>query len=67
MFIVAKGFEMKNVLNFIKSHIDFKFYAVTWIALVVGILIIPALMYMPQKYGFENGLIENIQLVKNVM
>ncbi len=49
-------------MDFIKKHIDFKFYIVTWIALLTGLSIIPMLMYMPQKYGYENGLLENIQM-----
>ena len=53
---------MEKVQNFIKSHLDFYFYDVTWIALFVGLEIIPCLMYMPQRYGYENGLIENIQM-----
>ena len=53
---------MEKVKNFIINHFDFKFYNVTWIAIGVGLLIIPALIYMPQKCGFENGLIENIQM-----
>ena len=52
----------KKVLDFIKAHIDFKFYRVSIIALLVGLSIIPMLMYMPQKYGYENGLLENIQM-----
>ncbi len=54
--------EVLNFINFIKSHVDFKFHFVTSIALMVFILIFPALKYMPQSYGFENGLIENIQM-----
>lgn len=50
------------IKNFIKNHIDFKFYPVTWIVLLVALSIIPMLMFMPQKFGFENGLIENIQM-----
>lgn len=53
---------MCRLCEFIKNHFDFKFYGVTWIALFVCLSIIPMLMYMPQKYGFENGLIENIQM-----
>ena len=53
---------LNNFFNFIKKHLDFKFYIVTIIALVVGISIIPMLMYMPQKYGYENGILENIQM-----
>lgn len=54
---------MEKIIEFIKNHFDFKFYGVTWIALLVGLSIIPMLLYMPQKYGMENGLLENIQMV----
>ncbi len=53
---------IKNCFDFIKSHFDFKFYGVSLIALLVGLSIIPMLMYMPQRYGMENGLLENIQM-----
>lgn len=54
---------MEKIIEFIRNHFDFKFYGVTWIALLVGLSIIPMLLYMPQKYGMENGLLENIQMV----
>lgn len=53
---------LNKILNFIKSHFDFKFYGVTWIAFFVGLSIIPALIYMPQTWGYENGVLENIQM-----
>lgn len=52
----------RQALGFVKAHFDFKFYGVTWVSLVIGLSIVPMLMYMPQKYGFENGLLENIQM-----
>lgn len=52
----------KCVCDFIKSHFDFKFYGTSWICLAVFISIFPMLIWMPQKYGFENGLLENIQM-----
>ncbi|MBQ9246447.1 hypothetical protein IJ182_09295 [bacterium] len=51
-----------KIIDFIKKHFDFRFYYVTLIALLVLISIVPMLMYMPQKYGYENGLLENIQM-----
>jgi hypothetical protein len=54
---------LEKVKTFVSNHLDFRFYSVTWIALAVGLAIIPALMYMPQKYGYENGLLEGIQMV----
>lgn len=53
---------MERMRSFIGNHFDFRFYGVTWLALAVGLAIIPCLMYMPQKFGFENGLLENIQM-----
>ena len=53
---------MNKIIEFIKNHIDFKFYGVSYIALFIALSIIPMLMYLPQKYGFENGLLENIQM-----
>ena len=53
----------KNVLDFTKKHTDFKIYKVTWIPIIIAILIYPAIKYLPEKYGYENGILENTQLV----
>ena len=53
---------MRRVFDFIKAHFDFKFYGVTWLALAVGLSIIPMLKYLPQTYGVENGVLENLQM-----
>jgi len=53
---------MEFIKSFIKNHLDFKFYRVSLITLVVFLLIFPALAFLPQKYGYENGLLENIQM-----
>ena len=50
------------ILDFIKKHIDFNFYFVSLIAFCTLLLIFPAFIFLPQKYGFENGLLENIQM-----
>ena len=52
----------KKLVFFIKNHFDFKVYGVTWIAFAVMVSIVPMLIFLPQKYGFENGLLENIQM-----
>ena len=52
----------KKGVVFFKNLFDFRFYRVTWIVLLVALSIIPMLMFMPQKFGYENGLIENIQM-----
>ena len=53
---------MLKIIDFIKSHFDFKFYGVVWIALIVGLSIYPMLLFLPPKYGFENHVLENIQM-----
>ncbi len=53
----------EKTVNFINNHFNFKFYGVTWLAFAVGMSIVPCLMYMPQKYGYENCLLENIQMI----
>ena len=54
---------MEKFKEFISKHLDFKVYGVTWIAFAVMVSIIPMLMYLPQIYGYENGLLESIQMV----
>lgn len=54
---------LEKIRAFLSAHLDFRFYSVTWIALVVAIAIIPCLMFLPQKYGYENGLLESIQMI----
>lgn len=54
---------MEKIKNFISSHFDFKMYGVTWAALAVFAAIPVCLKYMPQRYGYENSLIENTQMV----
>ena len=53
---------LNKILNFINLHLDFKFYNATFVALVFGLAIIPALKFLPQTWGYENGVIENIQM-----
>ena len=51
------------VLDFIKKHFDFKIYPVTWLAILSALIIVPGLMYFPEEFGYENGVLENIQMV----
>ena len=50
-------------MNFFKTHIDFKFNIPTLISFLVTLMIIPAFLFLPEHCGYENGLIENIQLM----
>ena len=54
---------LEKIKGFIAAHLDFKIYSVTWIAFAVALSIAPCLMFVPQKYGYENGLFESIQMV----
>lgn len=49
--------------NFISAHLDFKVYPATWIAIFVALMIVPCLMFLPDKYAYENGLLENLQML----
>ena len=53
----------EKVKNFISAHLDFRIYPVTWVAIIVAILVAPCVLYLPEKYGYENGLLENLQMV----
>lgn len=52
-----------KILDFIKGHVDFKFHFVSVLALFVLLLIPPMLAYLPQDWGFENGLLEDFQML----
>lgn len=54
---------LEKIKNFASEHLDFRIYSVTWIAIINAILIVPCILYLPEKFGYENGLLENLQLV----
>ena len=43
--------------------LDLKCYWVTYVAILVAILIMPCIMFLPKEFGYENGLLENLQLI----
>ena len=51
------------MLNFFKQHFDLKIYPVTWLVLAAVIAVIPSIMYLPPQFGYENGVLENIQML----
>ena len=53
---------MNKIRVFVSKHFDFGFQNVTWISLLTALAIIPAVMFLPERCGFENCIIENIQL-----
>ena len=46
-----------------KNHLDFTIYACTWLSIIVAIMVIPCVLFLPQHFGYENGLLENIQML----
>ena len=53
---------MNRVCEFVQKHLNFGFKKTTWFGILTALAIIPAVMFLPEKCGFENGIIENIQL-----
>ena len=51
------------MLEFLNKHIDFKLYGITWLAILTAIMILPCIMFLPERFGYENGLLENIQML----
>jgi hypothetical protein len=45
------------------EHFDFRFYGVILPAIICFLAIIPCVMLLPQNFGYENGLLENIQML----
>ena len=53
---------MNKVCEFLQKHLNFGFQKTTWFGILTALAIIPAVIFLPEKCGFENGVIENIQL-----
>ena len=58
-----EGDFMQKFIQFLDNHVDFKIYSVTWIAIVTALSVIPCIKYLPKEFGYENGLLENIQML----
>ena len=54
---------MEKIREFMCKHINFGIDSVTVLGTITALAIIPAVMFLPESCGFENGIIENIQLV----
>ena len=53
---------MEKIKEFMFRHVNFGLQNVTWISILSLVLLIPAVIFLPERCGYENGLIENIQL-----
>ena len=54
---------MKKIFEKVGNHLNFRFHFTTGIELLVALLILPCIMFLPEKWGWENGILENLQLV----
>ena len=54
---------MNNFLNKLKNRVDFKFYNVSILPLIMLILTYPAIKWLPIQYAYENSLLEYFQLI----
>ena len=54
---------LSKIKDFIINHFAFGFYPTTVISLLVAIAVLPCIMFLPVEYGYENGLLENLQLI----
>ena len=54
---------MEKINEFFKKHIDFRVYPVLIWVIITAAAIYPCERFLPAEYGFENGLLENIQML----
>ena len=54
---------IRKIKNFLNLHCDFKVYNATWIAILIALAVVPCVMFLPEHYGYENGLLEDIQML----
>lgn len=51
------------MIDFIKKHCYWNFNFLTILLILLALFVMPFSSKMPEKFGYENGLIENIQMV----
>ena len=51
------------MFNFIKNHVNLKIYGTTVLGILTALSVVPCILFLPERYGYENGLLENIQMV----
>ena len=54
---------LENIKNWFCTHFDIKAYPTTYINILVALLIFPCLLFLPSRWGYENGVLENIQMI----
>lgn len=53
---------MKKIKDFVRTHFDFGVQSVTWFAIATAIAILPSIIFLPEEWGWENGILENLQM-----
>lgn len=53
---------MKRFNEFLNSHLSFKVFPNTWASILTALAVVPCVMFLPDRYGWENGLLENMQM-----
>ena len=48
--------------DLLRNRLDYRFYPELFLCVLLAAAVVPAGMYLPVEYGYENGLIENLQL-----
>jgi len=51
-----------EVKKFFNEHLDFGIYSTTIISILTALAVLPCMYFLPEKCGFENGLLENLQM-----
>ena len=54
--------RMVKLKKFMSNHINADFYVGTILALLFALAIIPGYLLLPESFGYENSIVENIQL-----
>ena len=53
---------MEKIKNFVNSHINFNLYPIVIIPILAALAIFPFTKFLPREFGYENGLLENLQI-----
>ena len=49
--------------KFISEHFYFGWHWTSVLALIIALLVYPAIQYLPKTWGYENGILENAQMI----
>ena len=50
------------MLDFIKKHFNFKIHSISWFGIITFLAIAPCVIFLPERCGYENGVLENLQM-----